>query len=624
MDRKSVVVLIVCGVLFMAWTIIAPRLYPPQPISRTNSLAGTVTSTSGVPDAVTAATNLLARADGLTNLTTAVTPPNAPEELLVVTNETARYIFTSHGGGLKMVELFKYPESVACGARRNASSNRLASLNGPASQPILSLLHAESWQGDGVYKLGKTTRTEPLPAPATNQTRIVEIIRAEKAIGTNLYLLKEFEISSNYLVRARVRIENHSGQPLAIPVQHWVVGSATPTNPHDDGTDVGLHWHDGENDQAIGTPWFLNKTLGCLPGTPRNDYSVTNSRLAWVTANNQFFFLALMARDPGQAVAAVRYPWPPPGPEELAADPTALTNQHALLVSLDQAAAVVGPGQALERHFTIFAGPKEYRLLQRLGAQLKNGIDQAMGFGGFYIFTVFSGILLLSMNALHSLGLSYALAIIAITVIIKILFWPLTQASTRSMKRMQTLQPQIKALQEKYKDDPKKQQEKMMEFWREHKINPVGGCLPMLLQIPVFIGFFQMVRTAIELRGATFLWACDWTRPDTIFFIPGLNFPVNPLPILMGITMFFQARLTPMSPGMDPAQQKMMKYFPMVFLVILYNYSAGLTLYWTVQNLLTITQTLLTRTKPEPAAKPAGASAGKALPPARPQPKKKK
>src|SRR4029079_18221457 len=148
-------------------------------------------------------------------------------------------------------------------------------------------------------------------------------------------------------------------------------------------------------------------------------------------------------------------------PEELAADPTARTNQHALLITLHHSATNLPPGQALERQFTLFAGPKYYRLLQRVGAQFKNDIDRAMGFGGFYIFTVFSGLLLLSMNALHSLGLSYALAIIAITVIIKIVFWPLTQASTRSMKRMQALQPQIKALQDKYKDDPKKQQEKM-------------------------------------------------------------------------------------------------------------------------------------------------------------------
>jgi YidC/Oxa1 family membrane protein insertase len=227
--------------------------------------------------------------------------------------------------------------------------------------------------------------------------------------------------------------------------------------------------------------------------------------------------------------------------------------------------------------------------------------------------------LLLSMNGLNALGLGYGMAIIAITVIIKLVFWPLTQASTRSMKRMQALQPQMKAIQEKFKDDPAKMNRKMMEFMKEHKVSPLGGCLPLLLQIPVFIGFFQMVQSAIELRGARFLWACDLSKPDTIFTIPGLDFNVNPLPLLMGATMFWQATLTPPSPGMDPVQQKIMKYFPMIFLVILYNYSAGLTLYWTVQNLLSIAQMKLTKaTEAKQAAAPARPV------PAAPPPKKRK
>ena len=139
----------------------------------------------------------------------------------------------------------------------------------------------------------------------------------------------------------------------------------------------------------------------------------------------------------------------------------------------------------------------------------------------------------------------------------------------------------------------------------------------MFLQLPVFLGFYRMIQSAIELRGAKFLWVCDLSRPDTLFIIPGLNFPFNPLPLVMGVTMLWQARLTPASPGMDPAQQKIMKYMPLMFLVILYNFSAGLTLYWTVQNLLTIAQTKLTRAKEE---KTGG---NQKLPPG-PAPKKKR
>ena len=205
------------------------------------------------------------------------------------------------------------------------------------------------------------------------------------------------------------------------------------------------------------------------------------------------------------------------------------------------------------------------------------------------------------MNWLHyQAGFPYGLAIIFITVVIRSAIWPLTRASTRSMKRMQELQPQIKALQEKYKDDPQKFQQKTWEFYKKNKVNPLGGCLPMVLQIPVFIGFFGMLRSAIELRGAHFLWIGDLSQPDTIFTLPllGHNFPINPMPLIMGATQFWQASMTPVSPGMDPAQQKMMRYLPLMMVYFFYNYSSGLALYWTCSNLITILQNKLTKTKP--------------------------
>jgi YidC/Oxa1 family membrane protein insertase len=263
-------------------------------------------------------------------------------------------------------------------------------------------------------------------------------------------------------------------------------------------------------------------------------------------------------------------------------------------------AETLAPHQILERQINLFAGPKEYQTLARIGDRFNNNLDLVMNFGwaGF-----FSKALLLSMNWLHNaLSFSYGWAIIAITIIIKLLFWPLTQASTRSMKRMQALQPQMNAIREKYKDDPVKANKKTMEYMKEHKVSPLGGCLPMVLQIPVFFGFYSMIQSAIELRGAHFLWVKDLSQPDTLFMIPGTTFPFNLLPLIMGVTMLWQARLTPPSPGMDPMQAKMMRYMPLMFIVFLYNFSAGLALYWTVQNLLTIAQTKLTKMAPDAAA----------------------
>jgi len=305
-----------------------------------------------------------------------------------------------------------------------------------------------------------------------------------------------------------------------------------------------------------------------------------------------------MPQQPARAVVVQKINLPRPEPEGFVA--TNGAPQAGYVAAMVYGETVLRPGESLERQFFIFAGPKEYKTLARVGAAFNNELDLVMRFG---FFGFFSKALLLGMNWLHhSLKLSYAWAIIVITIIIKLAFWPLTQASTRSMKRMQALQPQMKAIQEKYKDDPAKMNRKTMEFMREHKVSPLGGCLPMLLQIPVFMGFFYMIQSAIELRGASFFWISDLSKPDTLFMIPGTHFPFNLLPLIMGATMLWQARLTPPSPGMDPTQAKLMKYMPLMFMVFLYNFSAGLTLYWTVQNLLTIAQTKLTKTtQPTPA-----------------------
>jgi len=607
MDRKSISVLIVCAALFVLWSVVTPKLYPPRPVQRTNATEGVSNAISGASNAPVAIPTTGAKP------TPFVPPPvNMPEELLMLTNEDLRVTFTSHGGGIKLVELLKYRDSVACGRKSIAPTNNVAVLNAQAQHPVLALLSGGELAGDGIFKISKGP-----PGPGgTNPVVPGEVVRVEKLLSNQLYLVKEFGLSSNYLISARARFENRSASALAVPAQQWVAGTATPLNAQDDELKVQVSWSNGSKTHPTDNNYFLNRTLGCIPGTPRSEYQASGEPVIWAAAQNQFFFVALMPKVPATDVLATKFALPRPSREEMLANSKTIPSQFALQMLVSQPATNLAAGTAFERDFTIYAGPKEYRTLERIGAELKNNLDSVMGFS--WPFGFFSKLLLLSMNGLNALGLGYGLAIIAITVIIKLLFWPLTQASTRSMKRMQALQPQMKAIQAKFKEDPAKMNKKMMEFMKEHKVSPLGGCLPLVLQIPVFIGFFQMVQSAIELRGAKFLWACDLSKPDTIFTIPGLDFNVNPLPLLMGVTMFWQARLTPPSPGMDATQQKIMKYFPLIFLFMLYNYSAGLTLYWTVQNLLSIAQMKLTK-----AANPAGPTAAKVAAPA-PAPRKKK
>jgi YidC/Oxa1 family membrane protein insertase len=587
MDRKSIIILAVCFLALMAWFPLVNKLYPPKPLppGATNALAmAQAAARTNMPGA---ATNAPPAPPTLTAAPKPVIPTDAPEELLVVTNDNARFTFTSHGGGLKLVELIHYTETIPARRQKTAESSRMATLNTLDSVPVLAVRGEDSGQGDDIYALTKTANG----------------VRAEKTLTNGLRLVKEFQLSTNYLLTATVRMENTSGQPLSLPAQEWTVGTATPMGPDDKNAvqNVGLMWYDGKKSQDVGLPWFDNRTLGCIPGVPRTEYRNVVSNVVWAAVHNQFFTLVLMPKEPAPQIVARPVDLPHPADEQKPANARPVLPPKGVQAALVYPAITLEPGQAVERQISFFAGPKEYRTLARIANRFQNNVDLVMGFGGFFGF--FAKALLLSMNGLQQvLHVGYGWVIIAITVIIKVLFWPLTQASTRSMKRMQALQPQMKALQEKHKDDPTKMNKKLMEFMKENKVSPLGGCLPMLLQMPVFIGFFYMIRSAIELRGARFLWVNDLSKPDTLFMIPGLNFPFNPLPLLMGVTMLWQARMTPASPGMDPTQQKIMKYMPLMFLVMLYNFSAGLTLYWTVQNLLTIAQMKLTKTQQNPAA----------------------
>ncbi|MDX1953097.1 MAG: membrane protein insertase YidC [Verrucomicrobiota bacterium] len=576
MDRTAKIVLAVSFLLLMAWYPLVNKLYPPKPIPLTNTL-----SNASISNAIPSGTNRVGTNQVALNALPSELRPPAEEQLLTIENENARYHFSSHGGGLKLVELKKYQANVGCDAEKIGTTN-LASLNTKAPLAALTLLGV----GNGNYTL----------------TRTGDLVRAEVALSNNVRLIKEYQLSTNYMVKTTMRWENHSSEAVTLPLREVIVGTATPAGSHDESLLLGLEWFNGEKAERIKETWFANKTFGCLPGQPRTEYIGGQSNVVWGTAHNQFFAMVAVPATPANQVIGRRIDLPAPTKTELANDPQTFAKPFGYQVSLQFVPVTIPAGSGYVEQIDLFAGPKEYKTLTRLPREM----DRVMGFDGF--FGSFAKGLLLSMNGLHGMGLSYAMAIITITVIIKLLFWPLTNASTKSMKRMAALQPQMKALQDKYKDDPAKMNRKLMEFMKEHKVSPVGGCIPILLQIPVFFGFYTMLQSAIELRGAEFLWACDLSKPDTIFFIPGLNLPINPLPILMAGTMFWQSSLTPPSPGMDPMQQKMMKYLPLMFVFFFYNASAGLALYWTVQNLISILQMKVTKAQ-DPTLKPGAAPA---------------
>jgi YidC/Oxa1 family membrane protein insertase len=595
MDRKSIIVIVGCIALMLLWSaVLVPKYFmtqaPPRPVI-TNAPAASTPVTPLESNTATATLTPAPAAPSAAFIRPAF-DASTVEQLLVLTNENARYTFTSRGGGLKDVQLLKFPENVSRNRKRPSATNDLATLNPHAQLPVLAVVGGESVQGDGEFLL----------IPTSTST-----VRAEKTLANGLRVVKEFTLSTNYLVHASVRLENTAANALALPPQDWVIGTATPMGPNDDASALGIMWHDGKKNHETLYAWFENKRFGCLPGTPRPEFRDGNTNVVWASAHNQFFALTAMPDATAQqlVVRTIDLPRPTEGRFSFPDSPV----RKGLETTLVYPGLTLEPGKVVERKFNLFVGPKEYRTLATIAGRFSNDVDQVMGFG---LFGFISKPLLLGMNWLHTaLGLGYGWAIVAITVILKIVFWPLTAASTRSAQRMAALGPQLNALKEKYKDDPAKASQKQMEFFRENKINPAAGCFPMLVQLPVFFGLFAMLRTAIELRGAHFLWATDLSQSDTLFVIPGLTFvpfmstpeglPFNLFPLLYIGSALWQTHATPMSPGMDPTQQKLMRWMPLMFLAILYNFSSGLALYMIVNNLLTILQTKMMK-KPEVAA----------------------
>ena len=256
------------------------------------------------------------------------------------------------------------------------------------------------------------------------------------------------------------------------------------------------------------------------------------------------------------------------------------------------------PGQAASRVYRGYFGPKEPDRLEAFAPSAVASID--LGFSFIAPMTRAFGWLL---AVIYSFIPNYGWAIIVLTILVRLVMTPLTMKQMRSMERMRKIQPKIKEIQEKYADDRQKQSEQMMSLYRSEKVNPLGGCLPLLLQLPVFIGLFYALRSSIQLRHAPFIgWIDDLSAPDLLFTLPGVDFPIRVLPLLMGASMFVQQKLTPMQ--IDPAQARMMLILmPGMMTVISYTFPSGLVLYWMMSNVLAIAHQLWVGKQMEPAAK---------------------
>jgi YidC/Oxa1 family membrane protein insertase len=292
--------------------------------------------------------------------------------------------------------------------------------------------------------------------------------------------------------------------------------------------------------------------------------------IAWVGVKTKYFFAALIPVDAEEATShAFR------------------ASENAIGIALEAPLAGGASGD-----FMVYAGPLDYGRLKELGY----GLDKAVDFGWSWISPL-SRLIFRFMVLVHQGIPNYGVVIILLSALTKLLFWPLTQKSFKSMREMQKIQPEMAELKEKYKSDPQKLNKAMMELYRERGVNPLGGCFPMLLQMPVFIALFNALRTTIELRRAPFiLWIRDLSSPDVVaempFSLPFIGNTLSLLPILMGVAMFVQQKMQ----STDPKQAALTYMMPILFTFLFFRFPSGLVLYWLVNNILTIGhQYLLTR-----------------------------
>ena len=298
-----------------------------------------------------------------------------------------------------------------------------------------------------------------------------------------------------------------------------------------------------------------------------------SGKIDWAGMGDHYFMSAIIPETSSSATVLLNYK----------------KNENLLEVDYVQPEKALSPGTSQQFEYGIYLGPKRMSVLKSIGSNL----DKAINFG---FFDIIAKPCLWLMNFIHDhLIANYGVAIILLTILFKLIFWPLGTKSYKSMAEMKRLQPLMSEIRQKYKDDKKKMNEEIMGLYKTYKVNPMSGCLPMIVQIPVFFAFYRMLYGAIELRHAPFLWWInDLSAPDRLFsfnfsvplMTPPYGIPV--LTIIMGATMFLQQRLSP-PPG-DPSQAKLMMMMPLIFTFIFINFPAGLVLYWLVNNVLSIAQ----------------------------------
>lgn len=588
MDKKNTTI----GVLILIAAFAS--LYftsPKQPPASTQAPASTATpaqpgSDSASAPAATAINPTPAPADARF---AALVADNADAAITTISNDYVELRLTDFGGAIRDVAFKKY--AAEQGSKEPFVFNRLH------ASPILSF---NDFPG-----LDQKTRFALVSATATEV--VYRAVFENRIEVTRRYALRAAGDASGdpYRIRHETTFRNLTGELIALPRALVDLGTSSLVNATDTGLYLNLATYDGDKAHVIdraalqGGGFLSGFGIGNAADLPSLDRP---GQVVWAAVKNQFFASIYTPDTPGVGVVVRRVELPPLAGSN---HPTiGLTGAARLeLPSLPANGTAVTSGE-------LYVGPKEYTRLSKFA---KNE-DKVMQYDRYFFNRIFlSGYIApfmnWLMNMIHNVAGNWGVSIVLMTLLLKFVSLPFTLAASKSAKKMQKLSPLMQAVREKYKDNPQKMNQATMELFKEHRVNPMGGCIPILITIPLFVAFFAMLQGTAELRFQGFLWAHDLSAPDTITRIFGI--PLNIMPLLMGVTMFYQMKLTP-SPTTDNMQAKIFKFMPFVFTAICYNFSCALALYSTINGLFTIGQQIVVNkyTKDEPPPSPLGVPSG--------------
>ena len=483
---------------------------------------------------------------------------------------SVRYVFTNRGGGLKRVE-FPFDQL-------HEKGGGPVTLNRGSDYPVGALCDAIGHIESGEYKVVES-----------NPQHVV----LEGTTFGGIVARKEFTIKPGLpetmpLVGLSLSFTNPEGRAEA-SLASWslLVGSIGPMLADESENLTGVAWYDGDKARFQSESAFK----GGMFSSAKSALTGRAEKTGWFGVTNQFYAALAIPADP-----APRDWWAQPitlsTPGRREGEAKEHTNARA---AVGVGLGTIASGATLKSEWNLFFGPKHYAALKKTGL----GVENIMLYSDMAIFGwvagPFSKLLNWALHWLHAMVHDYGIAIIILTILIRLTIWPLYARSQRTMKRMSLLNPLMQEIKTKYESDPQKMNQEMMKLYRDYGVNPMGGCLPIFLQMPIFFGFYRMLQYAAELRHEQFLWVHDLSQPDTLFHVAG--YPVNILPLLMGVTMVLQMRMTPQTG--DPTQRRIFMLMPFFFLFICYSFASALSLYWTTQNIFSIGQTWLSKRQPE-------------------------